>query len=85
MNILQLVNQDGYNLEILHAGSPNNSFLISGSVIRGDWKKPNRERLHLETSGLLHDKDHFTVLLTLSMDFFCHLFLYTKITKYCDT
>ena len=33
MNILQLVNQDGYNLEILHAGSPNNSFLIGGSVI----------------------------------------------------
>ena len=38
--------------------------------VRGDKKKPNRERLHLETSGFLHNKDYSFVYLMLSVDFF---------------
>ena len=42
-------------------------------------KKPNRERLHLETSSFLHDKDHFAVFLTLSVDYFVIYFTLLKL------
>ena len=45
-------------------------------------KKPNREQLHLETSGFLHNKNHLTVFFTLSEDFF---FIYFSLLNLQDT
>ena len=38
-------------------------------MVKGVPKKPNREWLHLETSGFLHNVDHQCVCKTKFMDF----------------
>ena len=52
-------------------------------IDKGCLKKPNREQLHSETSDFLHNVKPKCVCNTQFMDFFCHLFFYTKIEKYC--